>query len=137
MEPAGRGEGWNEVLRDAAGMIEIARLHPSEFDLLKEVDDGFTPNPERSVAIAGRNKERIVSRLFVMAPAHVEGIFVDPMYRGGDLFKRMMDAAEIEARAEGLQKLFAYSVRPEIGHYIERRCGYTKQPWVVYSKELA
>lgn len=126
-----------QVCGSAILSIEIQRLHPSEFDLLKQVDDGYTPSPDHSIAIVGRSGERIVSRLFAMAPVHVEGIFIEPVYRGGDLFKRMMDAAEVEARAEGLKKLFAYSVQPEIGHYIERRCGYTKMPWTIYSKELS
>jgi hypothetical protein len=117
-------------------MIEIRRLHASEFDLLKEVDDGFTPDPEKSIAMVAANGSRLVSRLFVLAPSHVEGIWIEPDLRGGDLFKRMMDAVEIEARSEGIKKMLAYSVRPEIGHYIEKRCKYVKQPWSVYAKEL-
>lgn len=117
-------------------MIEIKRLHPSEFDLLKDVDDGFTPNPDQSIVMVGNNGSRIISRLFALAPVHVEGIWVENAYRGGTLFKDMMNAMEIELRADAIKKVFAYSVRPEIGHYIEQRCGYSPLSWRVYSKEL-
>jgi hypothetical protein len=117
-------------------VIEIARLYPSEFDVLKDVDDGFVPNPDRSIAIVARNDQRILGRLFLMAPAHCEGIWIDPKWRGSNLFRDMMNAMEVEAKAEGLSKLFAYSIRPEIGHYIERRCNYLPLNWRVYEKEL-
>ena len=118
-------------------LIEISRLHPSEFDLLKTVDDGYAPSPVNSIALVARNSSRIVGRLFAMAPFHAEGIFIEPEYRGGPLFKDMMNRLEIECRAEGLTRLFAYAVKPEIGSYIERRCGYSQLPWHVYTKELA
>ena len=96
------------------------------------------PSPDKSVAIVARaDGKRIVGRLFIVAPAHCEGIFVEPAFRGGPLFKDMMRAAEVEAKVEGLSKLFAYSVRPEIGHYIQQRCGYTELSWKVFEKELA
>lgn len=118
-------------------MIKIRRLHASEFDLLKDVDDGFTPDPTASIAMVAQNSSRIISRVFMVAPSHAEGIFVESSYRGGSLFKQMMQALEIEARSEGIKKMFAYSVRPEIEHYIVRKCGYVKLPWVVLSKELS
>lgn len=117
-------------------MLEIRRLHASEFDLLKAVDDGFCPDSEKSIALVAHNGSRIVSRIFMVAPSHAEGIWVDNAYRGGDLFKRMMDALELEAKSEGITKMFCYSVRPEISHYVERRCGYVKLPWTVLAKEL-
>lgn len=117
-------------------MIEIARLHPSEFDLLKAVDDGFTPDPGHAIAMVARNDSQIIGRLFAVAPVHVEGIFVEPRYRGGVLFKDMMTAMELELRSEKVSKVFAYSVRPEIGHYIEQRCGYKPLAWKLYEKEI-
>jgi hypothetical protein len=116
--------------------IEIRRLHPSEFDLLKGVDDGFMPDPARSIALVAQNTTRILGRLFLMAPSHVEGIWLDPDWRGSNLFRDMMNAMELEARSEGISKLFAYSTRPEICHYLERRCDYAKLPWTVLAKEL-
>ena len=117
-------------------MIDIRRLHASEFDLLKDIDDGFTPDSEKSIAMVAQNGSRIVGRIFLVAPSHAEGIYVEPEYRGGELFKRMMGALELEARSEGIKKMFAYSVRPEIEHYIAKRCGYARLPWTVLSKEL-
>lgn len=117
-------------------MIEIARLNPSGFDELKQVDDGFVPNPDHSIVVVARNEQRIIGRLFAMSPVHVEGIFVEERYRGGNLFKDMMSAMEVELRAEKIRKALAFSVRPEIGHYIERKCGYTKLPWAVYERTL-
>lgn len=116
--------------------IEIQRLHPSEFDLLREVDDGFTPDAEHSIAMVARNDSQIIGRLFAVAPVHVEGIFVEPRYRGGTLFKDMMNAMELELKSENIKKVFAYAVRPEVGHYIEHRCGYKPLAWRVYEREL-
>jgi N-acetylglutamate synthase-like GNAT family acetyltransferase len=118
-------------------MIDIRRLHPSEFDILGGIDDGFTPDPEKSIAMVAQNGSRVVGRIFLVAPSHCEGIFIDSDYRGGELFRRMMEALELEARSEGIKKMFAYSVRPEIEHYITRKCGYSRLPWTVLSKELA
>jgi hypothetical protein len=134
---------WVEHLEESAIVgilamsITIARLHPRNYDLLKNIDDGCCPEPDRSVVVIARNESRIIGRLFLMAPAHVEGIYIEPEFRGGSLFKDMMAAMEIEARAEGLTKIFAYSIRSEIGHYIEHRCGYLPLPWRVFAKELA
>jgi len=118
-------------------MINIRRLHASEFDLLGGVDDGYTPDAERSIAMVAQNGSRIIGRIFLVAPSHAEGIWIDRDYRGGSLFKQMMDSLELEARAEGITKMFAYAVRPEMEHYIARRCGYERLPWVVLQKELA
>lgn len=117
--------------------IEIQRLHPSEFDLLKSYSDGFCPDPEHSIAMVLRNDSRIIGRLFAVAPIHVEGVHIDPPWRGGSLFKDMMSAMEIELRAENVKKVFAYAVKPEIGHYIEKRCGYKPLEWKVYERVLA
>lgn len=117
-------------------MIEIRRLQPDEFDLLKGIDDGFTPDPQKSIAMVAESRGKLVGRIFLVAPSHAEGIYVSEEYRGGSLFKQMMDALEIEARSEGVRKMLAYSVRPEIEHYITRKCGYGRLPWTVLSKEL-
>jgi hypothetical protein len=117
-------------------MINIRRLHASEFDLLRSVDDGFTPDPDSSIAMVAQNGSRIIGRIFLVAPSHAEGIYISEEYRGGSLFKQMMEALEIEARSEGILKMFAYAVRPEIEHYVVRRCGYERLPWAVLSKEL-
>lgn len=117
-------------------MIQIERLPKEEFEALKTVADGFCPDADKSVAVVARNDGRIIGRCFLLAPAHVEGIYIERAWRGGSLFKDMMAAMEIEARAEGITKLFAYAVEPSIGEYIDRRCGYLQLPWKVFSKEL-
>lgn len=117
-------------------MIDIRRLHASEFDLLKGIDDGFTPDAEKSIAVVAQNGSRIIGRIFLVAPSHAEGIWIDRDYRGGSLGKQIVDALEVEARAEGITKMFAYAVNEEMEHYIARRCGYERLALVVLSKEL-
>jgi hypothetical protein len=117
-------------------MIDIRRLHASEFDILGGIDDGFTPDPEKSIAMVASRGSKIIGRLFVLAPAHLEGIHIEPEYRGGSLFKDMITAIELEAKSEGLSKLFAYSVRPEISHYLQKRCDYSVLPWTILSRGL-
>ena len=118
-------------------MIDIRRLHASEFDLLRSVDDGFTPDPERSIAMVAQNGSRIVGRIFLVAPSHAEGIWIERDYRGSSLGKQIVEALELEARSEGITKMFAYATRLEMEHYISRCCGYERLPWVVLQKELA
>lgn len=123
-------------VRGSAVLIEIQRLHPSEFDLLKGYADGFCPDPEHSIAMVLRNDSRIIGRLFAVAPVHVEGVHIDIPWRGGTLFKDMMNAMELELKSENIKKVFAYAVRPEVGHYIEHRCGYKPLAWKIYEKEI-
>lgn len=115
-------------------MTEIRRLHPSEFDLLKQVGDGFCPDPEHSIALVGENSQKIVARIFLIPLSHIEGTFIEAPWRGGVLLKRLFETLELEARAEGLTKLMAY-IAPENETYIER-LGYKKMPITVWSKEL-
>lgn len=117
-------------------MIDIRRLHASEFDLLKEIDDGYMPDPAKSIAMVAQRGSKLIGRIFLVAPSHAEGIWIDTDYRGGALGKQLVEALELEARSEGISKMFAYAVRPEMEHYIARRCGYARLPWVVLSKEL-
>lgn len=117
-------------------MIEIKRLEANEYEALRTIDDGYCPEPSKSIALIASNEHMPIGRLFVVAPAHVEGIYIAHAWRGGSVFKDLMDAAEIEARSEGITKLLAYAIKPEIGHYIERRCGYQQLPWTVWQKDL-
>ena len=116
-------------------MIEVRRLHPSEFDLLKSIGDGHTPDAEKSVAVVAESGSSIVGRIFLMAPAHVEGPFLAPAWRNGMLFKRLVDAIEIEARSEGIKKLMAYGASAEMESYISR-LGYKKTGMTVWAKDL-
>lgn len=116
-------------------MIEVERLHPSEFDLLHSIDDGFQPDPEKSIVVVARNESRIIGRIALVAPTHVEAIFVERAWRNSPVFKRLVDAVEMEARAEGIKTLLAYAVNDQMADYISR-LGYTKMPLQVYGKEL-
>lgn len=116
-------------------MIEIERLHPSEFDLLRNIGDGHIPAPDASIVLVARNDSRIVGRISLMAPTHAEGIYIEPEYRGKQLFSRLMAAVEIEAKAEGITELFAYAINSQIENYL-LRTGYRLRPWSVFSKEL-
>jgi N-acetylglutamate synthase-like GNAT family acetyltransferase len=116
-------------------MIEIERLHPSEFGLLTSIGDGHVPNPDQSIVVVARNDSRIIARISLMAPTHAEGIYIEPEYRGKMLFSRLMAAVEVEARGEGITELFAYAINTDIGNYL-LRTGYRLRPWSVFSKEL-
>lgn len=116
-------------------MIEVKRLHPSEFDLLKEVDDGFCPDSDKSVAVVAHNENKIIGRIFLVAPVHIEAPFVENAWRGGTVFKRLVDAIELEAKAEGLEKVLAYAANPQMELYISR-LGYKKLPMTVWEKGL-
>lgn len=116
-------------------MIEIRRLHPSEYDLLKTFGDGYCPDPEHSVAVVAENAGRIIGRIFLVSPVHCEGIFVEHPWRNSPVFKRLVDAIELEARAEGIKSLHAYAINEQMADYIAR-LGYTKMPLTVFGKEI-
>lgn len=116
-------------------MIEIRKLAPNEFDCLKEYADGFCPDAGKSVALVAENDSHIIGRIFLLSPVHCEGPHVDPAWRGGPLFKRLVDAAELEARSEGVNKLMAYAVDATMEMYL-KRLGYSKMDLTVWSKEL-
>lgn len=116
-------------------MIETIRLHPSEYDLLKNFEDGFCPDPDRSVAIVARNDERIIGRTFLIPLVHVEGTFVAKPWRNGPVLKQLMAALEVEARAEGLKTLMSYSPNALVDDYLAR-LGYTKSKLTLWGKEL-
>lgn len=122
--------------------ISVRRLKPVEYEKLLSVDDGYTPEPNRSVAVVAENGHHIIGRIFLVAPAHVEGVFIEPPWRGGNLFKELMDAIEIEAKAEKISRLLAYATSSGMESYINRKCGYKRSiingfPVTVWQKELS
>jgi N-acetylglutamate synthase-like GNAT family acetyltransferase len=116
-------------------LIEIQRLHPSEFDLLKEFEDGFTPDPSRSVVVVARNDSRIIGRSCIVAPAHVEGTCIAKAWRGGTILKQLMEAIEVEAKAEGISQLLAYAGDERVANYLQR-LSYKKMPLTIWEKRL-
>jgi GNAT superfamily N-acetyltransferase len=115
--------------------LTVRRLKPVEYEKLLSVSDGYTPDPNRSVAVVAENGHHIMGRIFLMAPAHVEGVFVEPAWRNTGVMRQLVDAIELEARAEGISKVLAYAKDPDMYGRIEAM-GYKKLPWTVWEKEL-
>lgn len=115
--------------------ISIEKLDPEDFKELANIGDGFTPNPETSVAIVARSGGKIIGRIFLLAPVHVEGPLVLDEYRGSTLLKRLVDRAESEAKDAGVTTLFAYGASEKLEEYLDR-LGYTKRNLTVWSKEI-
>jgi GNAT superfamily N-acetyltransferase len=115
--------------------LTVRRLKPVEYEKLLSVDDGFTPDPKRSVAVVAENGHHIMGRIFLMAPAHVEGVYVEPAWREKGVMRQLMDAIEIEARAEGISKMLVYAKDPDMGERF-KAMDYRRLPWTVWEKEL-
>jgi hypothetical protein len=116
-------------------MVEIERLKPESFHELATFPDGFLPDPARSVVVVARDGKELVGRSCIIGLAHVEGTFIKENWRRGNLLKKILDAVEVEAKKEGLTKLFAYSETDEVGSYLQR-LGYTRSLLVVWEKGI-
>lgn len=116
-------------------MIVVERLNPSEWDLLKIGGEGFFPDPEHSVAVVARNNSQIIGRSFLVPLVHVEGTHIETPWRNGSVLKQLLDGIEVEARAEGLKKLFAYSKTLMVDSYLER-LKYKHEAMKIFGKEL-
>lgn len=116
-------------------MVTYRTLVKTEYDSLREVSDGFVPPPESSIAILARDGEQTVGRVLLVAPAHVEGIWVEESYRDRKVADNLMKKAESEARACHVKRLFAYAISPAIERRLEG-LGYKKQELTVWTKEL-
>lgn len=116
-------------------MIEIQRLHPSEFDLLEKLGDGFKPDPGRSVVVVARNETGLHARSCILAPAHIEGTFIEPAWRKGTILQQLIQAVELEAKSEGITQLLAYADNEKVAEYLER-LGYKKMNLTVWEKRF-
>lgn len=116
-------------------MTSLRKLAPEEFPILKQVHEGFQPDPKTSIAVLADENDEIVGRVFLMAPVHVEGPWVRDDKRGSTLGARLMSRAELEARECGVTKLFAYAANGQLADYLER-LGYKKQPFTVWAKDI-
>jgi hypothetical protein len=117
-------------------LVNIERLDPKDFPLLKNIGDGFMPDPKRSVAIiAHHDISGIVGRIFIVSPAHVEGVFIEKAWRNTIVFDMLMKRAELEAHKEGLTQILAFAKDDQIAGYVER-LKYKKLPFTVWSKQL-
>jgi hypothetical protein len=104
--------------------------------MLSHIHDGFMPDPQNAIAVVAQADSReLVGRVFIVAPAHVEGIYIRREYRDKTLMQRLVKEAEIQAKLCGLTQLLAFGKDEEMTDYINR-LGYVKQPWTVSIKEL-
>jgi N-acetylglutamate synthase-like GNAT family acetyltransferase len=115
--------------------IEIRRLEASQYDVLPNIADGYCPEPAKSIVVIAANESKIIGRIMLLTPAHIEAIFIEPAWRNGIVMNMLVDAIELEARAEGIVKVLAYAADSQMENYIER-FGYKKLPLTVWEKNL-
>ena len=117
-------------------METVRRIEAHEWGKLKEFPDGIVPPFDKTAAIVAETPiGKWVGRIFLVAPVHLEGIWIDPSKRGNELMARLGHKAEEEAMKIGLKTLLAYGDGPEMEDYLER-FGYKKLRWTVWQKEL-
>jgi predicted N-acetyltransferase YhbS len=114
---------------------KIEKLEACDYPILATVHDGLVPDPKTTIAMIAREGDNVIGRVFLMAPVHVEGPWVDESKRGSTLGKRLMDAAEKEAKAIGIKTLMAYGADSVLENYLER-LGYRNMNLSVWAKEL-
>jgi predicted N-acetyltransferase YhbS len=113
----------------------IHRLRPEEYPQLKSIHEGFCPDASTSITLVAKQGEEIVGRVFLLAPAHVEGPWVREELRGGIIGHQLMVSAEREAKSRGISKLFAYAADDKLAGYLARM-GYQKEPFTVWTKGI-
>jgi len=116
-------------------MTEIRKLEDSEYPLLLGVEEGYCPDPKTSLAVVAEDGGKIVGRMLLISPAHIEGTWVAEEFRNGTTGIRMMTFMEAEARKLGLSKVFAYADNPTVVDYLVR-LKYKWQPVLVLAKEI-
>lgn len=116
-------------------MTEVRKLEDSEYPLLLGIEEGYCPDPKSSMAVIAEDEGKIVGRMLLISPAHIEGTWVAEAYRKGTTGIRLMKFMEAEARKIGLTKLFSYAETPEIEDYLGR-LGYERCKVTVWAKEI-
>lgn len=116
-------------------MITIERLPEEEFDSLLSVEEGYVPDPKKSIAVVAKRNGEIVGRLMLISVAHVEAAWIHESLRNGTILERMVSEIEKQAEQAGLTTVFAYSETKDMDDYIQR-LGYEKSPLRVFRKEL-
>jgi N-acetylglutamate synthase-like GNAT family acetyltransferase len=116
-------------------MITIERLPAEEFDSLLSIEEGYVPDPTKSIAVVAKKDGQIVGRMMLIAVAHVEAAWVHEDLRNGTILERMVKEIEKQAEQAGISTVFAYSETTEMDGYITR-LGYEKSPLRVFRKEL-
>lgn len=116
-------------------MITIERLPSEEFDSLLSIEEGYVPDPQRSIAVVAKHDGEIIGRMMLIAVAHVEAAWINERFRSGSILERMTKEIEDQARAAGIKTVFAYSETHEMDGYIER-LGYARSALRVFRKEI-
>lgn len=117
-------------------MTTVRVLDPEEYDLLRQVPDGFMPDPENSVAVVALDDSgRLAGRMTVVVIPHLEGTWVREDFRGGTVAFRMEKAVIERMRELGPKKLLAFVVDETHEGYMER-LGYRKLQMTVWEKEI-
>lgn len=116
-------------------MITVQRLPAEEYDELLSVEEGFRPDPEKSVTVVAKENGVIIGRLMLINLVHVEAVWINERFRSGSLLERMTRELEKQARELGVKTMLVYSETHEMDSYIER-LGYERSPLRVFRKEL-
>jgi N-acetylglutamate synthase-like GNAT family acetyltransferase len=120
---------------DTATKLLIKRLAPAEYEQLRNVEEGYVPDPAHSIVIMALNEKEIIGRVLLIRPFHIEGTWIDPRFRRGTVGIRMFRLLEEEAKQAGLVKIFSYAQSSEVEGYLERM-KYEKIPVSVWTKCL-
>lgn len=116
-------------------LSEIRKLADNEFEVLRTVEEGYCPDPRYSIAVVAEAEGKIVGRMLLISPAHIEGTWVAENFRKGTTGIRMMNFMESEARKISLTKIIAYAECGEVADYLSR-LGYSQRNVTVWEKEL-
>ena len=117
--------------------MTVRTLDPGEFPKLADIEEGFVPNPARTIAIVAEDNGEIVGRMLLMDMVHLEGSWVRPDHRNGSVGYRMFQRVLAEAKRIGITGLMAYTDKTDLDvtNYMER-LGFEKQPFWVWSKDI-
>lgn len=116
-------------------MLSVERLAKQDFGQLAGIEEGYVPDPEKSIAVVARDNGNIVARMLLISPFHIEGTWIHPEHRGATLLKRMIALMESEARKSKMNTIFAYADNSTVEAYLSR-LGYEKTPLTVWTKCL-
>jgi N-acetylglutamate synthase-like GNAT family acetyltransferase len=89
----------------------------------------------REMKILAQHEGKTIGTISLVAPIHIEGIFIEPEHRGNGVMKKLVREAEHEALNLNVEKVFAFAINAEMENYIER-LGYRKHNWTVWEKVL-
>jgi N-acetylglutamate synthase-like GNAT family acetyltransferase len=92
-------------------------------------------NGDRQIEFILKSGDDFVGRIYLMAPLHLEGVELDQKWRSSIAFKKLVDAAETEAKGMGLTHVLAFGKDSTMEDYIQR-LGYERLSLSVWRKEL-